>query len=169
MSAITTEKATFAAGCFWGVEHIYNKHFKDLGILTTVGYIGGEVENPNYPQVKTGKTNHAEACQITFDPSKVSYETLTEFFYKMHDPTTANYQGPDVGTQYRSAIFYHGPEQKAIAERVTKQVQEKHYPDTPIVTEIVPATTYYNAEDYHQLYLENNPEGYACPTHYLRW
>jgi peptide-methionine (S)-S-oxide reductase len=82
--SIITEKATFAAGCFWGVEHIYNKHFKDFGILTTVGYIGGEVENPDYPQVKAGNTKHAEACEITFDPSKVTYETLTEFFYKLH-------------------------------------------------------------------------------------
>ncbi|KAI9363814.1 hypothetical protein BD770DRAFT_199455 [Pilaira anomala] len=161
MPAITTEKATFAAGCFWGVEHIFNKHFKDIGIQTKVGYIGGELDNPNYIQVKTGTTMHAEACEITFDPSKVSFETLTEFFYKLHDPTTANFQGPDVGTQYRSGIFYHNEQQKAIAEKVTKQVQEKHYPNATIVTEITPATTFFNAEDYHQLYLENNPEGYA--------
>jgi peptide-methionine (S)-S-oxide reductase len=180
-------KATFAAGCFWGTEHIFNKHFKDQGITTKVGYIGGDLEAPSYKQVKTGTTQHAEGCEITFDPSKVSFETLTEFFYKMHgnkknttskerniltveiDPTTLNYQGPDIGTQYRSAIFYHDESQKEMAEIVTKKIQEKHYPDAKIVTEIVPATTFYDAEDYHQFYLENNPEGYACPTHYLRW
>ncbi|KAI7900587.1 uncharacterized protein BX663DRAFT_532250 [Cokeromyces recurvatus] len=162
-----TEIATFAAGCFWGVEHIYNEHFKD--IITRVGYMGGNIENPSYKQIKTGTTDHAEVCQISFDPSKVSFETLTEFFYKMHDPTTINAQGPDMGTQYRSVIFYHSPEQKVIAEKVTKEVQEKHYPDAKIVTEIEPATRFYDAEEYHQLYLEKNPEGYACPTHYLRW
>lgn len=171
MPSATTEKATFAAGCFWGVEHIFNKHFKDQGILSTkVGYIGGELIDPNYKEVKTGTTNHAEACEIIFDPSKVSYETLTEFFYKMHDPTTLNEQGPeDIGTQYRSAIFYHSDAQKAIAEKVTQEVQAKHYSTTPIVTEITAASKFYDAEDYHQLYLANNPEGYACPTHYLRW
>lgn len=168
-TANNTEKATFAAGCFWGTEHIYNKHFKDLGIQTKVGYIGGDLDDPNYKQVKTGTTNHAEACEILFDPTKVSFERLTEFFYSMHDPTTVNYQGPDIGTQYRSAIFYHSEEQKEIAERVTKQVQENHFPDTKIVTELTPATKFFDAEEYHQFYLENNPEGYACPTHYLRW
>ncbi|KAI8375574.1 hypothetical protein BD560DRAFT_433625 [Blakeslea trispora] len=170
MTIQTLEKATFAAGCFWGVEHIYNKHFKELGIETKVGYMGGELEDPTYKQVKTGTTNHAEVCEILFDPSKVSYETLVEFFYKMHDPTTLNAQGPeDIGTQYRSAIFYHNDEQKLIAEKVTKEVQEKHYAETKIVTEITPAAKFYDAEEYHQFYLEKNPEGYACPTHYLRW
>ncbi|KAI9474237.1 MAG: hypothetical protein EXX96DRAFT_331379 [Benjaminiella poitrasii] len=164
---MTTEIATYAAGCFWGVEHIYNKHFKD--IETKVGFMGGELENPSYTEVKTGTTKHAEVLQITFDPSKVSYETLTEFFYKMHDPTTVDAQGPDIGNQYRSVIFYHSPEQKAIAEKVTKEVQEKHFPDTKIVTTIEPATKFFDAEEYHQFYLEKNPEGYACPTHYLRW
>ncbi|KAG1053458.1 hypothetical protein G6F43_004460 [Rhizopus delemar] len=169
MPASTVEKATFAAGCFWGVEHIFNKHLKKDGITTRVGYIGGDLADPNYQQVKTGSTNHAEACEVTFDPSKISYEVLVEFFYKLHDPTTENYQGPDVGSQYRSAIFYHSEEQKAIAEKVTKEVQEKHYPNATIVTRIEPATTFYNAEEYHQFYLDKNPEGYACPTHYLRW
>ncbi|KAG0166042.1 Peptide-methionine (S)-S-oxide reductase [Apophysomyces sp. BC1034] len=164
-----SEKATFAAGCFWGVEHIYNKHFKKDGIQTKVGYTDGSTENPNYKEVCTGSTEHAEALEITFDPNRVSYETLVEFFYKMHDPTTDNYQGPDVGTQYRSAIFYHSPEQKTIAEKVTQEVQEKHYKGKPIVTKIVAAKTFYDAETYHQLYLEKNPEGYECPTHFLRW
>ncbi|KAL0080338.1 hypothetical protein J3Q64DRAFT_1759575 [Phycomyces blakesleeanus] len=164
-----SETATFAAGCFWGVEHIFNKHFLKDGIITRVGYMGGQLENPSYKQVKTGTTDHAEVCEIKFDPSKVSYETLVEFFYSMHDPTTLNFQGPDVGTQYRSVIFYHSPEQKSIAEKVTQEVLEKHYKKEGIATQIVPAQQYYDGEEYHQFYLEKNPEGYACPTHYLRW
>jgi len=164
-----TEKATFAAGCFWGVEHLYVKHFKKDGVTTSVGYIGGNVENPTYRQVCGGDTEHAEAVELTFDPSKVSYATLTEFFYKLHDPTTLNYQGPDRGTQYRSAIFYHSEEQKETAEKVTAEVQEKHYKGKPIVTKIVPAGKFYTAEEYHQKYLDKNPDGYECPTHFLRW
>ncbi|KAG2220097.1 hypothetical protein INT45_005858 [Circinella minor] len=168
MSTVT-EKATFAAGCFWGVEHIFRKHFGADGITCKVGYTGGNTEDPNYRLVCTGSTNHAEAVELTFDPKRVMYETLVEFFYKMHDPTTANAQGPDVGTQYRSAIFYHSPEQKEIAERVTQEVQEKHYKDKKIVTQFIPAGKFYDAEEYHQLYLEKNPTGYECPTHFLRW
>ncbi|KAI8889110.1 hypothetical protein K501DRAFT_239448 [Backusella circina FSU 941] len=164
-----TEKATFAAGCFWGVEHIYNKHFKKDGITTQVGYTGGNVDNPDYRKVCSGQTNHAEALEITFDPKKVSYATLVEFFYKMHDPTTVNAQGPDKGTQYRSAIFYHSPEQKKVAEEVTEKVQKEHYKNDKIVTEIIPAGKFYSAEEYHQEYLTKNPHGYECPTHYLRW
>ncbi|KAI9254282.1 hypothetical protein BY458DRAFT_521025 [Sporodiniella umbellata] len=169
MPTVHIEKATFAAGCFWGVEHIINKHLKKEGITTRVGYIGGDLDNPDYQQVKTGSTNHAEACEVTFDPSKISYATLVEFFFKLHDPTTQNAQGPDVGTQYRSAIFCHNHEQKLIAEQVTKSVQEKRYPDSPLATTIETATKFYDAEEYHQYYLDKNPEGYACPTHYLRW
>ncbi|KAI8988397.1 hypothetical protein BDF20DRAFT_329643 [Mycotypha africana] len=165
----TTEKATFAAGCFWGVEHIYKKHFGQYGIKTKVGYTGGNTVNPKYREVCSGGTHHAEALEIDFDPQKVPYEALVEFFYKMHDPTTINAQGPDVGTQYRSAIFYHSPEQRAIAEEVTKDVQEKHYKGKKIITQIVPADVFYDAETYHQMYLEKNPNGYECPTHYLRW
>ncbi|RGB35075.1 peptide-methionine (S)-S-oxide reductase [Rhizophagus diaphanus] len=167
------EKATFAAGCFWGVEHIFKKHFDNIN--TRVGYIGGATSNPRYREVCSGNSGHAEACQIEFDPTKTSYETLVEFFYKTHDPTTANRQGPDVGTQYRSAIFYHSSEQKEIAEKVTEQIQEKLnneknlYSGNKIVTEIVEATDWYDAEDYHQKYLEKNPSGYECPTHYVRW
>ncbi|CAO3632777.1 unnamed protein product [Cunninghamella echinulata] len=162
-----TELATFAAGCFWGTEHIYNKHFK--GIETKVGYTGGDLINPSYKQVKTGTTDHAEVVEIKFDPEQITYEALVEFFYKMHDPTTLNSQGPDVGTQYRSGIFYHSEEQKKIADIVTERIQKEHYPNQPIVTEIVPAGPFYDAETYHQFYLEKNPDGYACPTHYLRW
>ncbi|KAI8068302.1 hypothetical protein BC940DRAFT_273270 [Gongronella butleri] len=162
-----SEIATVAAGCFWGTEHIYNKHFK--GITTKVGYTGGSAESPKYELVKTGVTKHAEACEIRFNPDEISYESLIEFFYKMHDPTTVDAQGPDIGNQYRSAIFYHSEEQKKIAEQVTARVQKEHYAGKPIVTEIAPASTFFDAEEYHQFYLERNPDGYACPTHYLRW
>ncbi|CAG8549351.1 9699_t:CDS:2 [Acaulospora morrowiae] len=146
-----------------GVEHIFRKHFD---IDTKVGYIGGVTNKPSYNEVCTGNTGHAEALQIQFDPSKISYATLVEFFYKIHDPTTANRQGPDVGTQYRSAIFYHSHQQKEIAEKVTEQVQEKAnketklYTGSKIVTEIVEAGEWYDAEKYHQMYLVNNPDGY---------
>ncbi|KAI8390236.1 hypothetical protein BD560DRAFT_380344 [Blakeslea trispora] len=168
-STMTTEKATFAAGCFWGVEHIYNKHFKQFDIKCKVGYIGGNTENPNYRQVCSGTTNHAEAVEIDFDPAKVSYASLVEFFYRMHDPTQLNAQGPDRGTQYRSAIFYHSDEQKEVAEKVTAEVQEKHFKGKQIVTELIPAGIFYDAETYHQKYLEKNPTGYECPTHFLHW
>ncbi|KIL59810.1 hypothetical protein M378DRAFT_168812 [Amanita muscaria Koide BX008] len=166
--------ATFAAGCFWGVEHIFLKHYppsNDKGILkTSVGYTGGKPNstNPSYRAVCEGTTEHAEAVKIEFDPAKVTYDELVEFFYRTHDPTTLNSQGSDAGTQYRSAIFYHSPEQKAIAERVTQEVQEKHFRQK-IVTQIVEAGPWWDAEDYHQLYLFKNPSGYQCPTHRLHW
>ncbi|KAG1474163.1 hypothetical protein G6F56_000511 [Rhizopus delemar] len=168
-TSATTEKATFAAGCFWGVEHIYNKHFQQFGIQTKVGYTGGHTLNPDYRSVCSGTTHHAEAVEIDFDPEKISFDILVEFFYKMHDPTTEDSQGPDIGTEYRSAIFYHSPEQKSIAQRVTAEVQEKHYKGNKIVTEIVPASIFYSAESYHQHYLTKHPGGYQCPTHFLRW
>ncbi|KAF9895770.1 Peptide-methionine (S)-S-oxide reductase, partial [Lobosporangium transversale] len=116
-----------------------------------------------------GNTEHAEALQIEYIPSeKINYPLLVEFFYRMHDPTTLNYQGPDRGTQYRSAIFYHSPEQKEIAERVTADIQSKHYQKKKIVTQIAPAATWYDAEEYHQKYLDRNPFGYECPSHFLR-
>ncbi|KAI9252155.1 hypothetical protein BY458DRAFT_536018 [Sporodiniella umbellata] len=168
-TSVNTEKATFAAGCFWGVEHMYNKHFKQFGIKTKVGYTGGHTLNPDYRTVCLGESNHAEALEISYDPEKVSFGTLVEFFYKMHDPTTENFQGPDVGTEYRSAIFYHSPEQKSIAQEITAEVQEKHYKNNKIVTEIVPASIFYNAESIHQQYLVKHPSGYQCPSHFLRW
>ncbi|KAG0017516.1 Peptide-methionine (S)-S-oxide reductase [Entomortierella chlamydospora] len=165
-----TEKATFAAGCFWGVEKAFQKHYKDEYIKTRVGYIGGTDKNPTYHKVCTGITNHAEALQIDYTPNeKINYPALVEFFYRMHDPTTLNSQGPDRGTQYRSAIFYHSPEQEEIAKRVTAEVQEKHYAGKKIVTQIASAGTWYDAEEYHQKYLDKNPYGYECPSHYLRW
>ncbi|KAI0772306.1 peptide methionine sulfoxide reductase [Trametes elegans] len=173
----TPQVATFAEGCFWGVEHIFLKHYppsEDKGIIkTSVGYTGGreDIKNPDYRTVCSGSTDHAEAVRIEFDPSKVSYDELVEFFYRTHDPTTKDRQGNDAGTQYRSAIFYHTPEQREIAQRVTEEVQKKHFDPKglKIVTEIVPAGEWWDAEDYHQKYLFKNPSGYQCPTHRLHW
>ncbi|KAL5630127.1 hypothetical protein BROUX41_001733 [Berkeleyomyces rouxiae] len=163
------EKVTVAAGCFWGVEHIYRKHFgHDKGLLATaVGYTGGNTSHPSYKNVCSGSTGHAEALEIVYDPKKVTYRQLIEFFYKIHDPTTLNRQGPDVGTQYRSAIFFHSPEQEEIAKEVTKVASENWW-KCPLATQIIPAGEWWSAEDYHQLYLQNNPSGYECPTHFLR-
>jgi peptide-methionine (S)-S-oxide reductase len=145
-------KATFGAGCFWGVEASFQK-IKGV-ISTTVGYMGGKTKNPTYEQVCTDKTGHAEVVQITYDPSVVSYEKLLDVFWDIHDPTQKNRQGPDVGTQYRSVIFYHSEEQKKIAEDL-KQKQTNRY-KKEIVTEIIPAKEFYPAEDYHQKYLQKN-------------
>jgi peptide-methionine (S)-S-oxide reductase len=145
-------KATFGAGCFWGVEASFQK-IKGV-ISTTVGYMGGKTKNPTYEQVCTDKTGHAEVVQITYDPSVVSYDKLLDIFWNIHDPTQKNRQGPDVGTQYRSVIFYHSEEQKKIAEDL-KQKQTNRY-KKEIVTEIIPAKEFYPAEDYHQKYLQKN-------------
>jgi peptide-methionine (S)-S-oxide reductase len=212
------QRATVAAGCFWGVEHMYRKHFADKGLLDArVGYIGGDMTSPSYRAVCSGKTGRkhrrsstplppssspspspspsqsqhptkkppprlkrcdqaeltitlcpdAEATQIIFDPEKVSYRQLLEFFYRMHDPTTLNKQGPDAGSQYRSGIFFHDEEQEKVAKEVTAQVNEKWW-HGKVVTEILPAGKWWDAEEYHQLYLDKNPFGYECPSHYLR-
>ena len=144
------EKATFAAGCFWGVEAAFSK--PNGVISTTVGYTGGRLHDPTYEDVCSDKTGHAEAVQITYDPGVVSYEKLLDLFWKIHDPTTPNRQGPDVGSQYRSAVFYHDPEQLRAAEKS----KQNHQPNLakPIVTEIVPASAFYKAEEYHQQYLK---------------
>jgi methionine-S-sulfoxide reductase len=144
------ETATFAAGCFWGVEENFRK---TKGVTKTeVGYIGGSTVKPTYEQVCSGRTGHAEACNLEFDPSLISYRELVELFFGMHDPTTPNRQGPDVGEQYRSAIFYHGDSQKAIAQAVKDELTEKKAFSRKIVTEIVPAPEFFPAEDYHQQY-----------------
>jgi methionine-S-sulfoxide reductase len=154
------EVATLAGGCFWGMEEVLRKI---PGVLDTkVGYTGGTVPNPTYRLVCTGITGHAEALEIGFDPSKVSYEKLLLTFFRMHDPTTLNQQHNDRGTQYRSAIFYHTEEQKQIAERVKARVEKSGAWKKPIVTEITKATPFYVAEDYHQKYLIKNPGGYNC-------
>jgi peptide methionine sulfoxide reductase msrA/msrB len=156
------EKATLAGGCFWGVEEL----FRQLeGVTsTTVGYTGGSTENPRYEDVRSGTTGHAEAIEIEFDPRKLSYEEVLRYFFKLHDPTTPNRQGNDRGTQYRSAIFFHSEEQRLTAERMKSQASGPW--KGTVVTEIVPASSFYPAEDFHQDYLQKNPGGYTC--HYLR-
>jgi peptide-methionine (S)-S-oxide reductase len=144
------DKATFAGGCFWGVEHLFNEI---PGVSDAVsGYAGGNRDNPTYEQVCSGRTGHAEAVEVTYDPAKVSYEDLLNAFWNMHDPTTLNRQGPDHGHQYRSAIFFNSPEQERIALESKQRAQR--YFDRPIVTEVVPLTKFWPAEDYHQRYLE---------------
>ena len=147
-----TELATFGAGCFWGVEATFRsvKGVKDA----TVGYLGGTLENPTYKDVCTGRTGHAEVVQVEYDPAQVTYEKLLDVFWDSHNPTTLNRQGPDVGTQYRSAIFYHSDEQKRIAEESKARQAGSGRFSRAIVTEITPASTFYKAEDYHQRYLE---------------
>ncbi|PYU90301.1 MAG: peptide-methionine (S)-S-oxide reductase [Acidobacteria bacterium] len=149
---IKTEKATFAAGCFWGVEAAFRQV---EGVKSTaVGYIGGTLENPTYRDVCTDQTGHAEAVEVTYDPSKVSYDDLLNVFWQLHDPTTLNRQGPDVGTQYRSAIFFHNAEQEAAAKSSKEALQKSGTYKKPIVTEIVPASEFWPAEEYHRQYLE---------------
>ena len=151
-----TEVATFAAGCFWGVEEAFAK---TKGVIKTeVGYTGGAFDNPTYEDVKTDKTGHAEAVRVEYDPTKISYEELLALFWKIHDPTTPNRQGPDVGSQYRSVIFYHTPEQKKAAEKSKKALIDK---GTKVVTEIGEAPTFWRAEEYHQKYIQKQG-GTAC-------
>ena len=149
-------KATFAAGCFWGVEELF-RHTKGVK-STQVGYTGGSANNPTYEQVCSGRTGHAEAIEIEYDPSEISYEDLLMIFWNNHNPTTLNQQGPDIGEQYRSAVFFHNSEQEAIAKNVKDKLQDAAQKQfgKKIVTEIVPATTFFRAEDYHQRYLEKN-------------
>jgi peptide-methionine (S)-S-oxide reductase len=144
-------KATFAAGCFWGVEEAF-RHIKGV-TSTTVGYTGGTTKDPTYKQVCAGDTGHAEAVEVEFDPSQVSYRELLAAFFSNHNPTTLNSQGPDFGTQYRSAIFYHDAEQEAAAREAIAALEKAHTFKRPIVTEVKPAGPFYRAEDYHQQYL----------------
>ena len=145
-------KATFAAGCFWGVEATFRQL---LGVTATrVGYTGGNFSNPTYKDVCTDRTGHAEAVEVDFDPAKISYEKLLDVFWENHDPTQLNRQGPDWGTQYRSAIFFHSPEQEAEARASKEKLEKSGRYSKPIVTLIVPAATFFEAEDYHQQYLE---------------
>lgn len=146
------EKATFAAGCFWGVEVAFRN--VDGVVSTAVGYTGGTMENPTYGDICSDKTGHAEAVQVQFDPSITSHDELLKVFWEIHDPTTLNRQGPDMGSQYRSAIFYHNEEQEAAAIASKKRLQNSGKYKRDIVTEIKPASTFYMAEDYHQQYLE---------------
>jgi peptide-methionine (S)-S-oxide reductase len=146
------EKATFAAGCFWGVEALFRE---TKGVIDTkVGYTGGWEKDPSYERVCSGSTGHAEAVEIIFDADKINYTTLLQLFYDNHTPTTLNKQGPDIGTQYRSAIFFHTAEQQALALDFKEALSNSKKYSTPIVTQIVPAETFYPAEEYHQRYLE---------------
>jgi len=156
--------ATLAGGCFWGMEELIRQF---PGVLeTVVGYTGGTTPNPVYEQVHTGRTGHAEAIQITYDPARTSFEAILEYFFKLHDPTTLNRQGNDLGTQYRSAIFYHDDEQRQVAEKVKARVDASGFWPRKLTTEIAQATTFWPAEEYHQKYLQKNPGGYTC--HFVR-
>lgn len=146
------EKATFGAGCFWGVEAAFRK-IKGV-TSTSVGYIGGSFDSPTYEDVCTGRTGHAEVVEVEYDSSQVSYDELLAVFWDIHDPTTLNRQGPDVGTQYRSVLFFHIAEQEAAANKSKEKIQSSGRFTRDIVTEITPASQYYKAEDYHQQYLE---------------
>lgn len=158
------ETATFALGCFWGSEEFFRKI---PGVISTqVGYMGGGAASPNYDQVSSGKTGHAETVEIIFDPKRISYQKLLEQFFKIHDPTTLNQQGNDRGTQYRSAIFYQNNEQKKEAEEFKKKVEKSGAWKAPIVTEVSEAKKFWPAEEYHQKYLIKNPGGYD--NHFLR-
>ncbi|RTZ99375.1 MAG: peptide-methionine (S)-S-oxide reductase [Deltaproteobacteria bacterium] len=160
----TMETAVFGAGCFWGVEEIIRNI---PGVMeTTVGYCGGNTTDPTYREVCLGTTGHAEAVRIRFDPAVVSYETLLDYFFRLHDPTTVNRQGNDIGSQYRSVIFYQSDTQKTLAEAKKQAVDQSGKWKTRVVTEIAPALPFYPAEDYHQDYLQKNPNGYHC--HFLR-
>ncbi len=154
------EKATFGAGCFWGVEEI----FRNLDGVTSsaVGYAGGTKENPSYEDVCSDRTGHAEVVEVEFDPSKVSYEELLEVFWSNHNPTTLNRQGPDVGTQYRSVIFYHSPAQKAGAEASKEKISKSGRFKLPVVTQIEPAPKFWRAEEYHQRYLEKRGQSHCA-------
>ena len=164
-AAQQTEIAVLAGGCFWGVEEILRGV---AGVIDTdVGYTGGWVENPTYDDTHDSKSGHAEAIRVSFDPAVLSYEDLLEkWFFKLHDPTTLNRQGNDVGTQYRSAIFPQTPEQQRTAELVKARIEASGKWKRPITTSIEPAATWYSAEKYHQDYLRKNPGGYTC--HYMR-
>jgi peptide methionine sulfoxide reductase msrA/msrB len=156
--------ATLAGGCFWGMEELLRAM---PGVIETeVGYTGGSSKSPRYEDVKTGITGHAESVRVLFDPKKTSYETILKEYFRIHDPTTANRQGNDIGSQYRSAIFYRNAGQKEVAERVKAEVERSGKWEKKIVTEVVPANEFWPAEDYHQDYLVKNPGGYTC--HYER-
>lgn len=157
---MSKEVATLGGGCFWCLEAVYD----DLRGVTDVvsGYSGGQVDNPTYKAVCTGTTGHAEVVQVTFDNEVISFRDILDVFFTIHDPTTLNRQGADVGTQYRSAVFYHSPEQKAIAEQTIAELSAEKLYANPIVTEITPFDAFYPAEDYHQEYFKNNPEQGYC-------
>ena len=160
MAASTTEVATLAGGCFWCLEAVYDRLEGVIGVES--GYMGGEMPNPTYERVCDGDTGHAEVVRVMYDPSMIGFRDLLEVFFVIHDPTTLNRQGNDAGTQYRSAIFFHTPEQKAAAERIIRELEDDGAFADPIVTQVVPAERFYTAEKYHQEYFENNPNQPYC-------
>ncbi len=161
---VKTETATLAGGCFWGMEEIIREI---PGVLKTeVGYTGGSTKNATYLEVKTGRSGHAEAIQVEFDPFRLSFEKLLEWFFRMHNPTTKNQQGNDIGSQYRSAIFFHSEAQKATAVTVIDRVNKSGAWKAPVVTEVTAFDAWWSAEEYHQDYLRKNPSGYTC--HFVR-
>jgi peptide-methionine (S)-S-oxide reductase len=155
-----SEIATLGGGCFWCLEAVYDR-MKGV-ISVTSGYMGGRRENPTYQQVCSGATGHVEVVQVEFDPDEISYREIIEVFFAIHDPTTLNRQGNDIGTQYRSVIFYHSDEQRRIAEETIRELESEKAFDSPIVTGIEPAQAFYRAEDYHQEYFANNPNQPYC-------
>jgi peptide-methionine (S)-S-oxide reductase len=156
----SSEVATLAGGCFWCIEAVYQEID---GVESVVpGYTGGSSTNPTYEQVSTGKSGHAEAVQVTFDPAEVSYREILEIFFSAHDPTTLNRQGADVGTQYRSAIFYHSDKQKTISQEVMKEINKARLWERPMVTQVAPISKFYPAEDYHRDYFKKHPEHAYC-------
>lgn len=159
------EQATFAAGCFWGIEAEFRRV---EGVVTTiVGYTGGDVSSPTYEQVCSGTTGHAEAVRVVFDPTNVTYDQLLDVFWRIHDPTQVDRQGPDIGTNYRSVIFYHSPEQKELAEASKDRLQKSgKFGKKPIATEISPVTEFWTAEEYHQHYYEKCGSGYCTSQKY---
>jgi methionine-S-sulfoxide reductase len=164
VKSMKKQVAVLAGGCFWGVEELFRSQ---KGVLQTeVGYTGGVTLNPTYEQVKTGQTGHAEAIRIEFDAEKTSYSEILKYFFKIHDPTTQDRQGNDIGTQYRSAIFYSDESQKKIAVETLKEFEKAKFWGKPLVTQVLPAGPFYSAENYHQDYLQKNPGGYTC--HYER-
>ncbi|HET7060849.1 MAG TPA: peptide-methionine (S)-S-oxide reductase MsrA [Nitrosospira sp.] len=159
---MATEKAIFGAGCFWGVEAAFRSV---KGVREAIsGYAGGHTPNPTYPEVCTGETGHAEAVQVEYDPSQVSYDRLLDVFWNCHNPTTRNRQGPDIGTQYRSAIFFYTPEQEEAAKASKEMLQRGGRWQAPVVTEILPALEFYPAEEYHQRYFEKHGIAGHCHT-----
>ncbi|WPK24526.1 hypothetical protein PUMCH_001802 [Australozyma saopauloensis] len=167
----STKVITLAAGCFWGVERVFARHFQGKGLVgAKVGYANGSpsYDSVDYKKVCSGSTGFTEAVQLTYDPSVLNIKEIIEIFFRIHDPTTVNAQGPDVGTQYRSGIYTSSDEDLAVAKEVRDYFQKEWYPNLPIVTEIEPLAKWFDAEDYHQQYLDKNPGGYECPTHFLR-
>jgi len=160
--AVSLEAATLAGGCFWCLEAVFREVDGVENVVS--GYTGGTIINPTYEQVCTGETGHAEAVQVSFNPSKISYREILEIFFSIHDPTTLNRQGPDVGTSYRSAVFYHNERQKNVVEELIGELNKAHLWEKPIVTQIVPLDTFYPAEDYHREYFSRHPEQAYCQT-----